>query len=139
MHEKEPQKHTWPRTHLREHVKSQTFLGACPQTPSHNLYCGPRFLYLPWTLHLLAAALGVTPSDVSQYLEARMYLKCAIGAVVTVVTVMLAGSFCEGKCHIMRSFMCMFQLACIISKGYCTCVPKYVIRVFTIWNCVSRQ
>ena len=27
--------------HTSEHVKSQNFFGACPQTPSHNPFCGP--------------------------------------------------------------------------------------------------
>ena len=51
MHEKEPQK---PLEHTSEHVKSQNFLGACPQTP---LILWPPFLYLPWAPPILSAAL----------------------------------------------------------------------------------
>ena len=51
---KEPQK---PPEHTSEDVKPQNFLGACPQTPSHNLYYGLRFLYLPWAPPILSAAL----------------------------------------------------------------------------------
>ena len=36
-----------PQNTLQEHVKSQNFLGACPQTPLTR----PHFLYLPWAPH----------------------------------------------------------------------------------------
>ena len=43
MHKKEPQE---PPEHTSDHVKSQNFLGACPQTPSHNPFCGaPIFVF----------------------------------------------------------------------------------------------
>ena len=41
MHEKEPQ------DSFRA-CKISNFLGACPQTPSHNPYCRAPLLYLPW-------------------------------------------------------------------------------------------
>ena len=44
---KEPQE---PPEHTPEHVKPQNFLGACPQTPSHNLYYGPTFCICPGPL-----------------------------------------------------------------------------------------
>ena len=44
-HEKEPQE---PPEHTSEHVKSQNFLGVCPQTPPHIIhFVGPHFLYSP--------------------------------------------------------------------------------------------
>ena len=40
---KEPQE---PSEHTSEHVKSQNFLGACPQPPSYNPFCGaPLFVF----------------------------------------------------------------------------------------------
>ena len=54
MHEKEPQE---PPEHTSEHVKSQNFLGACPQTPRINPFCGAHFLHLPWAPPILSAAL----------------------------------------------------------------------------------
>ena len=54
MYEKEPQK---PPEHTSEHIKSQNFLGACPQTPlTQSILWGP-FLYLPWAPPILSAAL----------------------------------------------------------------------------------
>ena len=41
--------------HTSEHVKSQNFLGACPQTPLTQ--DGFHFLYLPWAPTILSAAL----------------------------------------------------------------------------------
>ena len=55
MHQKEPQK---PSQHTSEHVKSQNFLGECPQTPPHTIhFVGPHFLYLPWAPPILSVAL----------------------------------------------------------------------------------
>ena len=46
MHEKE---HQEPPEHTSEHVKSQNFLGACPQRPlTQSILWGLNFLYLPW-------------------------------------------------------------------------------------------
>ena len=45
MHAKEPQE---PPEHTSEHVKSQTFLGACPQTPlTQFILLGPTFCICP--------------------------------------------------------------------------------------------
>ena len=46
-----------PSTHFRA-VKSQIFLyRACPQPPSHDLFHGPHFYYLPWAPPIFSAIL----------------------------------------------------------------------------------
>ena len=59
MRKKEPEK---PLEHTSEHVlKSQHFLGACPQTPITQY--GPHFLYLLWAPTILSAALPTDKPD----------------------------------------------------------------------------
>ena len=56
MHEKESQE---PPELTSEHVKSQNFLGACPQTPSYNSYCrAPLFCTCPGLPQILSVALS---------------------------------------------------------------------------------
>ena len=55
MHERELQE---PPGHTSEHVKTQNFLGAFPQTPLiQSIFVGPHFLYLLWAPPILSAAL----------------------------------------------------------------------------------
>ena len=54
MHEKEPQESP---EHTSENVKSQNFLGVCPQTPSHYRYFGAPFFVFSLSPQILSAAL----------------------------------------------------------------------------------
>ena len=55
MLKKEPQK---PPEHTSKLVKSQNFLGACPQTPLHTIYSmDPTFFYLSQAPTILSVAL----------------------------------------------------------------------------------
>ena len=48
MHDEEPQE---PPEHTSEHVKSQNFLGACPQTPLvQSILRGSTFFFLLFAL-----------------------------------------------------------------------------------------
>ena len=64
MHDEEPQE---PPEHTSEHVKSQNFLGACPQTPLvQSILRGSTFFfyYLPWAPPILSAAMLVRRIDI---------------------------------------------------------------------------
>ena len=48
-----------PRTHFRASKISKKFLGHAPRPPSHNVYYGSHFVYLPWAPTILSVALSL--------------------------------------------------------------------------------
>ena len=82
LHEKKPQK---PPEHTSEHVKSQNFLGACPQTPlKQSIAYRPHFLYLPWAPTIVLAALN------AKVLQCCSYFVWMIPSIHVLVSIILA-------------------------------------------------
>ena len=56
-----------PRTHFRACKIAKFLWGRAPKPPSHNLSCGPYFLYLPRAPTILSAALCIIISHRDNY------------------------------------------------------------------------
>ena len=56
-----------PQNTLKSMQNLKIFLGVCPKPLFHNLYYGPRFLYLPWAPPILLVTLRKLISYVTKW------------------------------------------------------------------------
>ena len=134
MRKKEPQE---PPEHTSEHVKSQNFMGAHPQIPSHHPYFGaalfvfamppPQSSWRPW--HWSPERPGMLPpcgasnpkraSWSRSQATSRMHLPGSILCVLCPVSLLIS-HFCYVSCLFV---FCFFVQKGNTSIGYSFCVP----------------